>query len=277
MSDNEGTTPTPPEEPSSDAQPPAESGSTPEPAESAARPLEPEPTPAPEPAVAPVPAAEWTPPPPPAAGAPATNIPLGGSGYPVNMTIAPDEGQNRLWGIPFVGLTIRAILVIPQAIVLWLLAVLAGLSTLFSWIPILVNGRQAAFVYTFTGGYLRLGTRVGGYVLLMTGKYPPFGPGGEHTINLTFDETEEQNRLWGIPLIGLMVRWILLIPHFIVLFFVAIVLGFVSLVTWIPVLVNGRTADWVVRWVGGFYRWFNRVYAYGLLLTGKYPPFRLDD
>ena len=50
-----------------------------------------------------------------------------------------------------------------------------------------------------------------------------------------------------------------------------------SLITWIPVLVNGRTADWVVRWVGGFYRWFNRVYAYALLLTAKYPPFRLDD
>ena len=166
------------------------------------------------------------------------------------MTIAPDEGQNRLWGIPFVGLTIRAILVIPQAIVLWLLAILAGLSTLVSWIPILVNGRQAAFVYTFTGGYLRLGTRVGSYILLMTGRYPPFGPGGEHTINLTFDETEEQNRLWGIPLIGLMVRWILLIPHFIVLFFIGIVLGFISLITWIPVLVNGRTADWVVT-LGG--------------------------
>ena len=117
----------------------------------------------------------------------------------------------------------------------------------FSWIPVLVNGRQAEFVYTIIGGYLRLGTRVGGYVLLMTGRYPPFGPGGEHTIDLTFDETEEQNRLWGIPLIGLMVRWILLIPHLIVLFFIGIMLGFISLITWIPVLVNGRTADWVVR------------------------------
>ena len=116
-----------------------------------------------------------------------------------------------------------------------------------------------------------------GYVLLLTGRYPPFGPGGEPTIDLTFEETEQQNRLWGIPLIGLMVRWILLIPHFIVLFFLGIVLGFISLVTWIPVLVNGRTADWVVQWVGGFYRWFNRVYAYGLLLTARYPPFRLDD
>ena len=103
----------------------------------------------------------------------------------------------------------------------------------------LINGRQAEFVYTIIGGYLRLATRVGGYVLLMTGKYPPFGPGGEHTIDLTFDETEQQNRLWGIPIVGLWVRWILLIPHWIVLFFIGIVVGFVSLVTWIPVLVNG--------------------------------------
>jgi hypothetical protein len=279
VSDNEGSTPTPrPQEPSSDAEPAAESELAPDAAESAAPEPEPvtdpEPTPPPEPAAAPTPATEWTPPPPPAT---TTNIPLGGSGYPVNLTVAPDEGQNRLWGIPFVGLTIRAILIIPQAIVLWVLALAIGFVTLFSWLPILINGRQAEFIYTIIGGYLRLATRVAGYVLLMTGRYPPFGPGGEHTIDVTFDETEEQNRLWGIPFVGLFVRWILLIPHFFVLFFIAIVVGFVSLITWIPVLVNGRTADWVVRWLGGFYRWFNRVYAYMLLLTAKYPPFRLDD
>ena len=62
----------------------------------------------------------------------------------------------------------------------------------------------------------------------MTGRYPPFGPGGEHTIDLTFDETEQQNRLWGIPLVGLWVRWIILIPHFVVLFFIGIVFAFIS-------------------------------------------------
>ncbi len=207
MSDNEGLTPTPPpDEPSSDS-PEAESGSAPDKAEPAAPEQASEPTPAPEPTAAPPPPTEWIPPP--AAVAPATNIPLGGSGYPVSMTIAPDEGQNRLWGIPFVGLTIRAILVIPQAIVLWVLALAIAFVTLFSWLPILINGRQAEFVYAIIGGYLRLATRVGGYVLLMTGRYPPFGPGGEHTIDLTFDENDEQNRLWGIPFVGLMVRWIL--------------------------------------------------------------------
>ena len=86
----------------------------------------------------------------------------GGSGYPVNLSVAQDEGQNRLWGIPFIGLIIRAILVIPQAIVLWILAILLGLVTLVSWIPVLFTGRQAEFVYTIIGGYLRLATRVGG-------------------------------------------------------------------------------------------------------------------
>jgi Domain of unknown function (DUF4389) len=286
VSDNEGTTPTPrPDEPSSDSESTADSepasdaveSAAPEPAEaSTPEPepaTEPERTPPPEPAAAPPPATQWTPPPP----ATTTDIPLGGSGYPVNLTVAPDEGQNRLWGIPFIGLAIRAILVIPQVIVLWILAFVIAFVMLFSWLPILINGRQAEFVYTVIGGYLRLATRVGGYVLLMTGRYPPFGPGGEHTIDLTFDETEQQNRLWGIPFVGLLVRSILLIPHWIVLFFIGIVFAFITLVTWIPVLVNGRTGDWVVRWVGGFYRWFNRVYAYALLLTGKYPPFRLDD
>ncbi len=278
MSDNEGLTPTPrPEEPSSDSEPAAESEPAADAAESTAAEPEPTPTPATEPAAAPPPTTAWTPPPPPAAVSTGTDIPLGGSGYPVNLTVAPDEGQNRLWGIPFVGLAIRAILVIPQAIVLLILGLAIGFVTLFSWLPILVNGRQAEFIYAIIGGYLRLATRVGGYVLLMTGKYPPFGPGGEHTIDLTFDETEQQNRLWGIPFVGILVRSILLIPHWIVLFFIGIVFAFVTLVTWIPVLVNGRTGDWVVRWVGGFYRWFNRVYAYALLLTGKYPPFRLDD
>jgi hypothetical protein len=49
------------------------------------------------------------------------------------------------------------------------------------------------------------------------------------------------------------------------------------LFTWVPVLLNGRTADWVVRWIGGFYRWSIRVSAYAFLLTGKYPPFSLED
>jgi len=288
VSENEGRSPEPasegeqPAEPEPEQSPPPESTQT-EP--------EPEPTPAAEPAAetaaaasavaatppppSPATTSEWTPPP---AAATSTPIPLSRlSDYPVVIDVPTDPGQNRLWGIPYVGLLVRSILVIPQFIVLWVLGIITGLLTIVSWAPILIAGRQASFVYTIAGGYLRLSTRVAGYVLLLTGRYPPFGPGGEHSIDVTFDESDRQNRLWGIPFVGLLVRWIILIPHFIVLMLIGIVVAFMILVSWVPVLFLGRQADVIVQWIGGFYRWGVRVSAYALLLSGKYPPFRLDN
>jgi hypothetical protein len=259
---------------STSGEPPAESMGTraePEPEPDPAR--EPEPVAAP-PAVATAPAA----PTPPVVAAPQFDPkPLGGPDYPVDVMFPWDKGQGRLWGIPFVGLIIRAFLVIPQVIVLIVLAFVMWFVLLISWIPILIMGRQAGFAYSVIGGYLRLWTRVAAYVLLLTGHYPPFGPGGEHPIDVTFDRSERQNRLWGIPLVGLWIRWLLLIPHWIVLALIGIVVAFLILVSWVPVLINGRQADVIIQWVGGYYRWAVRVSAYAFLLTGTYPPFRLED
>ena len=288
MSENEGRSPEPAPEGEAPAEPEPEQSPAPE---SAQTEPEPEPTPAAEPAAetaaaaaavaaAPPPpppatTSEWTPPP---AAATSTPIPLSRlSDYPVVIDVPTDPGQNRLWGIPYVGLLVRSILVIPQFIVLWVLGIITGLLTIASWAPILIAGRQASFVYTIAGGYLRLSTRVAGYVLLLTGRYPPFGPGGEHSIDVTFDESERQNRLWGIPFVGVLLRWIILIPHFIVLMLIGIVVAFMILVSWVPVLFLGRQANVIVQWIGGFYRWGVRVSAYALLLSGKYPPFRLDN
>jgi cobalamin synthase len=198
------------------------------------------------------------------------------SDHPVQVVYAPDPGQSRLWGIPLIGLLVRAILVIPQAIVLTILGYAIGLGLLVSWIPILLTGRMPRLGYTLFGGYLRLSTQVTVYTLLMTGSYPPFWLRGEHAATVTFDETEVQNRLWGIPVAGLVVRWVLLIPHFLALLVLGIVVAILTLVTWVPILLNGRTGDWVVRWIGGTYRWAARVFAYALLLTEHYPPFSLD-
>jgi hypothetical protein len=197
--------------------------------------------------------------------------------YPVTVTIPSDPGQNRLWGVPFLGIFVRWVLVIPQFIILFVVGIAAYIAILFNWIPILVNGRQAGLVYTIIGGYLRLSAQVGMYVSLITGAYPPFGLTGDHPVKVTFEEGEEQNRLWGIPLLGVSVRLILLIPHWIVIWFLAIGLSLLFVVSWIPVLVNGRQADWIVGYFAGFYRWSTRAAAYALLLTGTYPPFRWSD
>ena len=197
--------------------------------------------------------------------------------YPVNLTYTPDEGQNRLWGIPFLGIVARTILVIPHLILLFFLGIAIYVFVLVNWIPVLVNGRQASWGYALAEAYFTLSSRVSIYLTLATGKYPPIGWSGDHPVNASLDRNEAQNRLWGIPFVGLMVRLIVLIPHFIVLGVLSLGLSVLLLVSWIPVLLNGRQAASIVNFVGGFYRWSVRVGAYAGLLTGSYPPFSLSD
>lgn len=198
------------------------------------------------------------------------------SDHPVQVVIPPDDGQNRLWGIPLLGVIVRSFLIIPHAIILIFVAIALYLFLFVNWIPILLFGRMGGLGYAIAGGYLRLGLRTGMYVALINGRYPPFGLSGDHPIQVSFDQTETQNRLWGIPLLGVFARGILLIPHFIVLWFLGLVAALVLLFSWLPILINGRQADSVVQLVGGIYRWGTRVTAYLLLLTGRYPPFRFD-
>ena len=96
--------------------------------------------------------------------------------------------------------------------------------------PVLVQGRQAPFITQIVGGTMRLWARSALYALLATGSYPWFGIGNDHPITITYDEYEPQNRLWGIPVLGITVRVILLIPHLFVLWVLGVIAGFLVLV-----------------------------------------------
>ena len=84
------------------------------------------------------------------------------------------------------------------------------------------------------------------------------------------DAARDLNR-W-LPL----VKWLLAIPHYIVLFFLDIAAVVVVIVAWFAILFTGRYPSGMFRFVEGVIRWHNRVLAYMLLLvTDQYPPFRL--
>jgi len=97
-----------------------------------------------------------------------------------------------------------------------------------------------------------------------------------YAVNISYDREAHINRLWGIPFIGQLVRWVLLIPHFIVLFLIGIVAVIQFFVAWIPVLMLGRFPGWGYRWMGGFLAYGLRLQAYALLMTPTYPPFSLQ-
>jgi hypothetical protein len=96
----------------------------------------------------------------------------------------------------------------------------------------------------------------------------------QQSVHLDFPYPDAQRELnrW-LPL----VKWLLAIPHYVVLFFLDIAVIVVVIVAWIAILFTGRYPQGIYHFVEGVVRWHNRVVGYALLLvTDLYPPFRLE-
>lgn len=197
--------------------------------------------------------------------------------YPINVRFDRDQRINRLWGIPLFGWMLRALVLIPHFIVLWLFGFVVTVVTLIDWIPVLFTGRFPGWGYDLLGGYYRWYTRVLAYMLLMVGPYPPFTTRRGYPVEVDFDRSTRLNPLWGVPMFGVAVRALLAIPHLIVLWVLGVIAGLISVFAWIPVLIYGRYPGVGYELVGGYLRWSTRVSCWILLMAGPYPPFRTGE
>ena len=97
-----------------------------------------------------------------------------------------------------------------------------------------------------------------------------------YDVQVEFTVPEWHNRFWAIPILGIVVKLILLIPHLIILSVLGTVAELLALVTWIPVLFGGHYPSWGYDVIGGTLRWGANVSAYLYGLTDRtYPPFRI--
>ena len=88
--------------------------------------------------------------------------------YPITFNAVYTEKMSRLTTF------FRCILIIPQSIVLSLLAIAANFITFIAWWVILFTGKYPKGMFDFMAGYMRWMTRTNGYAMLLTDKYPPF-------------------------------------------------------------------------------------------------------
>jgi hypothetical protein len=119
---------------------------------------------------------------------------------------------------------------------------------------------------------MRFENRVGVYLGLMDDRYPSTDERQSVSLEFSYPDAKQGLNRW-LPL----VKWFLAIPHYIVLFFLAIASIVCVIIAWFAILFTGRYPRGLFDFVVGVMRWGNRVTAYAfVLVTDQYPPFRLS-
>jgi hypothetical protein len=136
---------------------------------------------------------------------------------------------------------------------------------------ILFRQRYPGWWFDFARELTRFGARIGAYLVLLTDRYPSSVDEQAVHLEIEYPDVERDLNRW-LPL----VKWLLAIPHYIVL----VVLGFAAMVAvviaWFAILITGRYPRALFDFVVGVGRWSLRVSAYAfLLVTDRYPPFSL--
>ncbi len=136
---------------------------------------------------------------------------------------------------------------------------------------LLFRKRYPRWWFDFLLELTRFATRVGAYVLLLTDRYP--STVDAQTVHLDIDYPDVDRDLnRALPL----VKWLLAIPHYVVLVVLGLGVAVCTVIAWFSVLFTGRYPETFFDFVVGALRWGLRVNAYAFILaTDEYPPFRL--
>src|SRR4029453_16970695 len=200
--------------------------------------------------------------------------------YPARLEVEHSGEYNRVTTL------FRVVLVIPIAIVYGVLTAgatqtvydqsgeavknssggIVGGLFLATLLMILFRQRYPRWWFDFALELTRFGTRIGAYSTLLTDRYPSTVGEQDVPLEIDYPDVERDLNRW-LPL----VKWLLAIPHFVVLVFLSLGAFFAVVVAWFALLFTGRYPRALFDYVVGVGRWWLRVEAYAfLLVTDRY-------
>jgi hypothetical protein len=204
--------------------------------------------------------------------------------YPVQFSVDyPDRPLNRLTTF------FRLIVAIPILILLGTVAggtwqwtyddnstaVAAGTGGLLFFGPLLMivfREKYPRWWFDWNLELQRFSNRITAYLALMDDRYPATDDHQAVHLDYTYPDASQDLNRW-LPL----VKWLLAIPHYIVLAFLQIAAVIAVIVAWFAILFTGGYPRGLFDFVEGVIRWQNRVIGYAFtLVTDRYPPFRLS-
>ena len=203
--------------------------------------------------------------------------------YPVQFDVDyPDRDLNR-WSTAFRIFAAIPILIVSAAIGGGGYAHWGGHATNFSIstagllilpvvLMIVFRQKYPRWWYDWNLELMRFLNRIGVYLALLDDRYPSTDERQSVAFDMPYPDAKNELNRW-LPL----VKWILAIPHYIVLAFLAVAAFFVVVYAWFAILFTGRYPRGAFDFVVGVSRWYNRVLGYAFaLVTDQYPPFRMS-
>ncbi|NGO76332.1 DUF4389 domain-containing protein [Streptomyces sp. YC504] len=168
-------------------------------------------------------------------------------------------------------------LAVPHLLIAYALTVLRAVLTFIAFFAVLFTRRIPRPLFDAIAMTFRYEWRVASYVLFLREDYPPFDfrstaddDGADPHARVTLAYPERMSR-WQ-PL----VKWLLAVPHYLVLFALGIAAMVVVVAGFFAVLITGEYPQGLRDFLVGVHRYNLRVQAYVGLLTDAYPPFSLQ-
>ena len=188
----------------------------------------------------------------------------GASPYPVQYSIEYPESSSRLKAL------FRLILILPIGVILNLVGGISGAIFPALVLMLLFRRKYPKWWFDLNVELQRFSARVWAYFFLLRDEYPSTDE--EQAVQLDFEYPDGDNAVnrW-LPLI----KWLLALPHWIILSVLSIVFLIVVVISWIAIIITGKHPRGLFDFLMGYSRWAARTTAYAFLLTtDRYPPFR---
>lgn len=207
--------------------------------------------------------------------------------YPAGLTVDYPDKLDRLttffrliWAIPII-IVISALTdsggqgfwehAGHSGTVHWGGSVTAGLAFATA-LMIIFRQRYPRWWFNFVLELTRFSARVGAYLFLLTDQYPSTEDTQSVHLDIAYPNVKKDLK-WWMPFF----KWLLAIPHYIVLLFLVIGASVATIIAWFAILFTGTYPRGLFDYVVGVGRWALRVNAYAFLLTtDQYPPFSLS-